>query len=207
MSLDQSVDNKPCHQAALRPGISGPLDGKISGSLHGGSSFSLGNRAYRAIWIMAWYCLASWNPPICFGWRNFLLRLFGARVGKGARVYGSARIWAPANLVLGAGATIGPQVNIYSIGPVSIGENAIISQGAHICTGTHDIDDPHFQLIARGVTIGAKAWIAAEALIGPGVKIGTNAVLGARGVAFKDLAPDTVYVGNPARPIRNRKLG
>ena len=87
---------------------------------------------------------------------------------------------------------------------VTIGERAIVSQGAHLCTGTHDISDPSFQLVVRPITIGAGAWIAAEAFVAPGVTCGAGAVLGARGVAFADLEPDFVYRGNPATKIKPR---
>jgi putative colanic acid biosynthesis acetyltransferase WcaF len=83
---------------------------------------------------------------------------------------------------------------------------SLASQGAHICAGTHDIEDVHFQLRARPIVIGYRAWIAAEAFVGPGVTVGDGAVLGARGCAFKDLDPWTVYVGNPARALKRRKV-
>lgn len=137
-------------------------------------------------------------------WRAMLLRLFGARIGVGARIYGSARIWLPANLVIGENAVIGPGANCYCMATITIGPNATISQNAHLCAGGHDIDSPHFQLVARPITIGDSAWVAADAFVGPGVSIGSGAVLGARGVAAKDLQSMGVYVGNPARLLRYR---
>ncbi len=87
--------------------------------------------------------------------------------------------------------------------PVALGAYALVSQGAHLCAGTHDIDDPHFQLRTAPITIGPKAWVAAGAFVGPGVMIGEGAVLGARAVAFTDLAPWMVYIGNPMRALRS----
>jgi putative colanic acid biosynthesis acetyltransferase WcaF len=83
---------------------------------------------------------------------------------------------------------------------------SLASQGAHICAGTHDIEDVHFQLRAYPIVVGYRAWIAAEAFVGPGVTVGEGAVLGARGCAFRDLSPWTVYAGNPARAIKPRKI-
>ena len=140
------------------------------------------------------------------GWRRFLLRLFGAEIASTARIYGSARIWYPPNLSVGSHASIGRGVNVYCMGPISIGPYALVSQGAHLCGGTHDIDHPHFQLHARPITLGARAWIAAEAFVGPGVRVGEGAVLGARGVAMRDLMPWTVYGGNPAVVLRRRRV-
>ena len=181
------------------------LDARASRSRTGGPSFSLRRRLVRALWAVIWTLGASWTPPPLHAWRAILLRAFGAKIAPNVRVYGSATIWYPANLSVGNNATIGPRVNCYSMAPITIGPNAVISQGAHLCAGTHDIDDPHFQLLAKPVVIGAHAWVAAEAFVGPGVEIGEGAVLGARAVTVKSLAPWTVHAGNPARYLRPRQ--
>ncbi|MGJ3647037.1 putative colanic acid biosynthesis acetyltransferase [Sphingomonas sp. GlSt437] len=181
-----------------------PLDASQSQPLSGGPSFSLANRAYRAGWQLAWLLLARWTPPMLNGWRCWLLRLFGARIAPGAHVRSSAVIWAPANLIVEAGGSIGPGAIIYNMAPITIGARAIVSQRAHLCAGSHDIEDPHFQLVARPIVIGADAWVAAEAFVGPGVVVGEGAVLGARGCAFSDLDAWGVYGGNPAKLIRRR---
>jgi putative colanic acid biosynthesis acetyltransferase WcaF len=90
--------------------------------------------------------------------------------------------------------------------PVRLGRYVVVSQRAHLCAGSHRVDDEYFQLIAKPITIKDNAWIAAEAFVGPGVTVGEGAVLGARGVAFEDLNPWTVYVGNPAAVKRPRKM-
>ena len=181
-----------------------PLAARRSRPLDGGPSFSFGNRASRALWTFAWLALASWTPPFLHGWRLFVLRLFGARVAPGARVYSSARIWDPRHLALDAYACIGPRVDCYAMAPISLGRYAIVSQDAVLCGGTHDVDDPDFQLTTKPIVIGERAWVAARPFVGPGVSIGEGAVLGARAVAFSNLAPWTVYVGNPARRIKER---
>lgn len=180
------------------------LDARKSGARTGGPSFSLQHRLERALWAIAWGGLAAWTPPPLHPWRRALLRLFGASVSGTARVYGSARIWYPRHLSVGDNAVIGRGVICYSMAPITIGDGATISQRAHLCAGTHDIDDEHFQLVARPIRIGAKAWIAAEAFVGPGVTVGEGAVLGARGVTVKDLADWSVNAGNPARQVRLR---
>jgi putative colanic acid biosynthesis acetyltransferase WcaF len=171
-----------------------------------GASFTLRNRLYRATWQLTWALLASWTPPPLHGWRRFLLRLFGAKVASTAGVYGSARIWSPANFEIGEHAYVGPRATIYSMARIRMGEYSLVSQGGHVCAGTHDIDDVHFQLKARPIDIGARVWIAAEAFVGPGVTIGEGAVLGARACAMKDLEAWTVYSGNPATAIRPRRV-
>lgn len=162
------------------------------------------HRAMRTIWNLCWLLLAAWTPPPLHRWRILILRLFGARVAWSAFVYGSARIWYPPHLTIAARGCLGRSVNCYSMAPISIGCDAVVSQGAHLCAGTHDIDDDGFTLQVRPIVIADRAWIASEAFVGPGVSVGEGAVLAARGCAFRDLDPWTVYRGNPAEPVRRR---
>jgi putative colanic acid biosynthesis acetyltransferase WcaF len=171
-----------------------------------GASFTLPNRLYRFTWSVTWKLFAAWTPPPMHAWRRRLLRLFGAKIASTAGIYPSARIWSPANLEVGEFAFIGPEVKVYSMAKIKFAPYALASQGAHICTGTHDIEDANFQLKALPIVIGFRAWIAADAFVGPGVRVGDGAVLGARSCAFSDLDPWTVYVGNPARPLKKRHV-
>ncbi len=171
----------------------------------GAPEFTFGDRLYRAAFVVAWTLLARWTLPQWHGWRRMVLRAFGAEIGRAA-VYPSARIWSPANLIVGDGACIGPRAVIYCMARITIEPGALVSQGAHLCAGSHDIEDPDFALRAAPIRVGARAWIAAEAFVGPGVTVGAGAVLGARGCAFSDLAPWTVYVGNPARRHNSRAI-
>lgn len=180
------------------------LDARSHNPLAGGPSFTLRNRCERALWNAAWALLAMWTPTFAHRWRRLLLTIFGAKLHPTVRIYPTAKIWYPKHLIMGANSVFGPRVNCYCMAMVTIGSGAIISQGAHICAGTHDISDKNFQLIARPIVIGQDAWIAAEAFIGPGVNIGSGAVVGARAVLFKDALPMGVYVGNPAQLIKNR---
>jgi len=164
----------------------------------------LRHRLLRAVWGLTWGVLAAWTPAPLYGWRRMLLRLFGAQVSPTARIYASVHVWYPPNLVVGDNAVIGPGVHCYSMAPIRIGAHAVVSQRAHLCAGTHDVDDPHFQLQAKAIEIGTNAWIATEAFVGPGVVVGEGAVLGARGVTVKNLDPWSIYAGNPALYIRRR---
>ncbi len=180
------------------------LDANATQPIEGGPSFSLANRLQRAAWGVTWALFAAWTPPPFHAWRGFVLRLFGARVAGTARVYGSARIWFPPNLTIEEHACLGPRVSCYNQAMVVIGARATVSQGAYLCAGSHDISDPNFQLVVKPIQIGSFAWVAADAFVGPGVTMGEGAVLGARAVAFRDLDPWTVYVGNPACEIKKR---
>lgn len=171
----------------------------------GGPTFALKYRLLRLAWSVCWILLASWTPAPLQPVRTGLLRLFGARVSSTAVVRGSARIWWPANLSMGAHASIGPGVICYNVAPVVLEDYAIVSQRAHLCTAGHDVDARDFPLTSRPILIGPSAWIAAEAFVGPGVKVARGAVLGARAVATRDLVAWTIYAGNPARPVRERR--
>ncbi len=182
----------------------GPLSLAGAKPRFGGPTFSLRHRFARGAWMLAWSLLAAWTPSRFMPWRRALLRLFGAQLSATAVVRSSVRIWWPGHLRMGEHASLGPGVICYNVAPISIEDGAIVSQRAHLCTGTHDIDDIDFPLVCRPITVGRNAWVAAEAFVGPGVSIGEGAVLGARAVAARDLAAYTVYVGNPARPVRLR---
>ena len=182
------------------------IDARTADSTEGAASFPLSNRLYRIAWRTTWILLAAWTPPPLFAWRRLLLRLFGANIAPSARVYSTARVWSPANLEMAEHACLGPGAHAYSMALISMGPYALASQGAFLCAGTHDIEHPNFQLRAVPIRIEARAWIAADAFVGPGVVIGEGAVLGARGCAFRNLEPWTVYGGNPAKRLKPRQL-
>ena len=171
----------------------------------GGPTFSLKHRLLRAIWYSVWLFFAVWTPAPLHKWRIFLLCCFGAKIKKTAHVYGSARIWYPSNLQMGEFACLGPGVICYCMAPVILSDRALVSQGAHLCAGSHDYNDPHFQLIAKPIVLGADVWVCAEAFVGLGVEIADGVVIGARSVVTKSIVePWTVHAGNPCRPVGKR---
>jgi putative colanic acid biosynthesis acetyltransferase WcaF len=103
--------------------------------------------------------------------------------------------------MVGDGVTIGGGVQLYSVGRIFIGDGAIISQGAHLCGASHDVNSPKFYLLVGDIVIKSNAWVAAEAFIGPGVSIGSNAVVAARAVVMRDVQEGTIVAGNPARQV------
>lgn len=195
-----SVDRMP----ARFPNRAAPIEKPKVSPIEGGATFPLDNRLRRALWRMTWCLLASWTPSMLNPWRRFLLRLFGASVADNCNVHGSVTVWLPGNLHMAECSSLGPRVNCYNVAPIALGARAIVSQDAHLCAASHNVDDPEFPLVATPITIGADAWIAAEAFVGPGVEVGEGAVLAARAVAVRDLEGWTVYAGNPAVPRRGR---
>jgi putative colanic acid biosynthesis acetyltransferase WcaF len=144
------------------------------------------------------------SPRPCFGFRRFLLKLFGAKIGKNVNIYPSARIFLPWNLEIGDWSSIGESAEIYNLGKVTIGSKATISQRAHLCAGTHDYRDPAFPLQRLPITIGDEAWICADAFVGPGVTIGNGAIVGARAVAMRNVGAWKIATGNPAAEVKDR---
>jgi putative colanic acid biosynthesis acetyltransferase WcaF len=182
------------------------VDAPISRTLDNPASFRLSNRVHRAVWQATWTLLAAWTPAPFSPWRVLLLKWFGAKMADGSAVSASIKVWLPRNLQMGRNSSLGPGVDCYNMAPIRIGDRTVVSQRAFLCGGAHDIADKDFQLFARPITIGNDVWIAAEAFVGPGVVVGDGCVLGARGCAFSDLNPWTVYRGNPASPVKARKM-
>lgn len=165
---------------------------------------NLYDKLLRLLWGVVEASLFRCSPVPMHAWRCFLLRLFGADVGKGAHPYPTARIWAPWNLSLGSNSCLGPRVICYSVAPITIESCAIVSQGAHLCAATHDHRNVAFPLVIGEIRIGEEAWVAADAFVSPGIHIGRRAVVGARAVVTKDVVDGVVVAGNPARQIGSR---
>jgi len=168
-------------------------------------AYSFGHRARRMTWNICWLLFYRISPRPLHAWRVLLLRAFGATLGPNCHFYPGSRVWAPWNLHCADLVTAADGAEIYNAAPVTLGSHAIVSQGAYLCTATHDIDDPAFPLIAFPMSIGAYAWVCARACVGPGVKVGEGAVLGLGSVATRDLEPWGVYAGAPAVRIRDRQ--
>jgi putative colanic acid biosynthesis acetyltransferase WcaF len=171
-----------------------------------GPSFSIQNRLARVCWNMVYLILFRLSPISFFGWRIMLLKVFGAKVGKGVHVYPGVKIWAPWNLEIGDYSGIASGSILYSQAKITIGKKVVISQGAYLCAGTHDYTDPGFRLITKPIFVSDYSWIATETFIHPGVIIGEGVVIGARSVVTKDLPSWMVCTGHPCLPVKERKL-
>jgi putative colanic acid biosynthesis acetyltransferase WcaF len=164
------------------------------------------SRAVEALWLlMQALAVRSWIPGTAH--RRLLLKLFGASLGVGLDIKPGVRVKFPWRLAIGDHSWIGEDVWIDNLAMVRIGAHCCISQGAYLCTGSHNWSDPGFSLIVRPIDIQDGAWIAARAMVAPGVTVGEGAVLGMGSVATRDLEPWTVYSGVPAVAVRRRVLG
>jgi putative colanic acid biosynthesis acetyltransferase WcaF len=159
--------------------------------------------AVRLLWELA-HPLFAWSPRPFWGWRRFLLRRFGATIGREAHIYPSVRIAIPWNLAIGDHAAVGDRAILYSLGRITLGDRVTVSQGAHLCAGTHDYRDAAMPLLKQPIVVDPDAWICADAFVGPGVRVGARAIVGARCVAMSDVEAEAIMIGNPARLLRRR---
>lgn len=158
------------------------------------------------MWWVVQATLFRMSPQALYGWRRFLLRLFGCTLGQGVLVRPTAEITYPWKVSIGDFSWIGHGVTLYSLGKIHIGDNVVISQNSYICTGSHDIGTPTFEIYQKPIFIEAEAWIATDVFVAAGVRVGRGAVVGARSTVLHDLPPMMVCVGNPAKPIRPRLM-
>jgi putative colanic acid biosynthesis acetyltransferase WcaF len=176
------------------------------------SRFRLPNRARgRPAWfIQLWWLFDALfvrpTPQALYSWRRFVLRLFGAKVGRGVLIRPGVRVIFPWKVVIGDHCWIGDNATLYSVANITIGAHSVISQEAYLCAGTHDHCDILFPLVASPITVEPECWIAARAFVGAGVRIGRGAVIAAGSIALSDVQEATIVAGVPARRIGERKM-
>ena len=166
------------------------------------TKWSFGVLAVRLLWATL-NPFFRFSPRQFWGWRRFMLRAFGARIGRKVHIYPSVVIAIPWTLDIGDLTAVGDRVILYSLGLISIGERTTVSQGVHICAGSHDYSKPDRPLTKKPITIGCDAWICADAFLGPGVSVGNDSIVGARSVVIHDIDDAVMVGGNPARKIKN----
>lgn len=174
------------------------------------STFKLpaGFRGRPAWFVQFWWIvqalLFSPSPQVLYGWRRGLLRLFGARIGKGVIIRPSVKVTYPWKLSIGDWSWIGDHVTLYTLAEITIGESAVVSQHSYLCTGSHDYNRPTFDIYALPINIQSEAWLATNVFVGPGVTVGRRAVVGSCSVTFKDVPEDMICIGNPLKVLRRR---
>jgi putative colanic acid biosynthesis acetyltransferase WcaF len=167
-----------------------------------------GFRGRSAVYVQIWWLVQATlfrlSPQFLYGWRRFLLRAFGASIGEGVLVRPTVRIVYPWKLTIGDHAWIGDHADLYCLGEIEIGRNAVVSQQAYLCTGSHDMRSEAFDIFARPIKVEEEAWIATRVFVHPGVTVARGSVVGACAVLNADTEPFGVYAGQPARKVSER---
>lgn len=158
------------------------------------------------LWEVVQRILIQGSLHPMFAWRRFWYRCFGAKIGKRVLIRRSVTCNYPWKLAIGDRSWIGDDVVLYTLERIEIGADAVVSQRAYLCTGSHDHCDPAFGLVVKPIRIGDSAWVAIDALVMPGVTVGEGALVAARALLTRDAAPWTIYIGQPARAAGNRAL-
>lgn len=168
-------------------------------------AFPVRQRLRRLVWGIVYVIFFRPSPRPFHAWRAFLLRCFGARLGKNCRIYPKSRIWAPWNLVCEDVVAVADEAIIYNPALIFLGSHCAISQQAYLCGATHDYNDPAFPMVHAPIRVGAYGWVCARAIVQMNVNIGEGAILGMASVATRDLEPWSINVGVPARKIKIRR--
>lgn len=165
-------------------------------------------RGRNAIIVQLWWfvqaTLFRFSPQAMYGWRRFLLRLFGASIGKKVIIRPTAKVTYPWKISIGNYSWIGDEVTLYSLGEIEIESNVVISQKSYLCTGSHDYTEANFLIFSKKITVKKGCWIATDVFISPGVTIEENTVVGSRSSVYESLPKNKICIGNPAKPVKER---
>ena len=170
-------------------------------------TYTLGAPYWKQI---LWYFLGDplvrshWLPLSAF--KVWTLRRFGSSIGQQVRIKPGVRVKFPWRLTVGDYVWIGENAWLDNLAPITIESHVCLSQDVYLCTGNHDWSDPAFKLTPAAIHIEQSSWIAARAVVGPGVTVGRGAVLGLGSVTGRSLQPMTIYIGNPAQPLKQRVI-
>jgi len=160
----------------------------------------------EALWIVVSLVLFRLCPFSFSALKCFILRAFGAQVGKNVTIKPQVKITFPWKLTVGDHVWLGEECWLLNLERITIGSHVCISQRAFLCTGSHDYKRASFNLITKQITVENGAWLGAGGWVGPGVTVGSHAVLTAGSVAAKNLEANGIYRGNPAIFVKQRVI-
>lgn len=156
------------------------------------------------LWMLVQGTLWRWSPRPLYGWRRFLLRAFGAKIGIGVLIRPSASVTYPWRISIGDHSWVGDDCTLYSLDIITIGASVSIAHDVYLCTGYHDIDRLDFRQGTAPIVIEDECWLPNDVFVGPGVTIGRGTVVGARSSVFSNLPAGSICYGTPAKAIRPR---
>jgi putative colanic acid biosynthesis acetyltransferase WcaF len=169
-----------------------------------------GFRGRNAIVVQLWWLVQAslfrCSPQFMYGWRRFLLRCFGAKIGRGVIVRPTVTVTYPWKVNIGDYSWIGDDVVLYSLGDITIGQHAVVSQKSYLCTGSHDYQRETFDIFAKPIVVADEVWIATDVFIAPGVTIGKGALIGSRSSVYQNQPAGMICLGNPAKAVKARDM-
>jgi putative colanic acid biosynthesis acetyltransferase WcaF len=171
------------------------------------ASFDRGaSKAREFLWLFVSLILFQLCPVKFSRLKCWVLRSFGARIGRGVIIKPGVKITFPWKLTIGNDVWLGEECWLLNLDQLFIGNNVCISQRAFLCTGNHNYKSPSFDLMVKPIIVEDGAWLCANSWVGPGVRVGTHAVLTPGSVACGDLEPFGIYRGNPAEFTKSRVM-
>ncbi len=162
------------------------------------------HRIQELLWILIRTLFFLTPLPLPSFLKVLLLRLFGAKIGKGVIIRSRVMIWMPWRLEIQDHVWIGEEAFLLNLSPIVIESHCCISQRAFLCTGSHDHQQIDFRFKNAPITLRQGSWIAAQAFVGAGVEVGKNSIVSAGSVALYSIPENTIVRGNPATPCGNR---
>jgi putative colanic acid biosynthesis acetyltransferase WcaF len=197
------MSQSPSESAEKIAAISSPSCVDLSRYLPG--EFDRGAGIFKeALWLAVSLFLFRLCPFSFSTLKCFVLRIFGAKIGRNVTIKPQVKITFPWKLTVGDHVWIGEECWLLNLERIVIGNHVCISQRAFLCAGSHDYKQVTFDLITRPITLEDGVWIGAGGWVGPGVTAKTHAVLTAGSVTGKDLEANGIYQGNPAVRIKER---
>jgi putative colanic acid biosynthesis acetyltransferase WcaF len=156
------------------------------------------------IWWIVQDTLFRWSPQVLFGWRNWLLRLFGAKIGKHVNIRSTVRVTYPWKLSIGDHVWIGDDCVLYNLGEITIGNNVALAHKVYLNTGGHDYQKTTFDIFSKPVVLEDQCWLTNDVYIAPGVTIGKGTIIAARSSVLTSMPEGKICAGTPAKPIKDR---
>jgi putative colanic acid biosynthesis acetyltransferase WcaF len=165
-----------------------------------------GNKIKIILWTLTSGVVFRTSLPTPSSIKIAILKMFGAKIGKGVVIKPNVNIKYPWNLSVGKYSWIGESVWIDNLDKVYIGDNCCLSQGCYLLTGNHDFTSPTFDLIISEINIENESWVGAKAVVCPGVTLKHASILTVGSIATKNMDEFGIYQGNPAIKIKQRSI-
>ena len=161
---------------------------------------------YVQLWWIVQDTLFRWSPLFMYGWRAFLLRLFGAKLGQNVRIRPTTRVTYPWKLKIGNNVWVGDDCVFYNLGDIVLGSQVALAHNVYLCTGLHDYSRLDFPMFAKTIYLEDETWLTNDVFVGPGVTIGYGSVIGARSTVLETMPGGMICYGSPAKPIKPRPI-